>query len=161
MEPAAPWQDSCRLSLANGLHQEREYASNRFKFASGFGLIQDLVDIELFIESQKVVDSLCAGRCSEALAWCAENKSSLKKSKSTFEFELRFQEFVELIRMRDTKAALLHVHKHLGPWVDTHLERIQQGMALLAFPPDTDCEPYKVLVFNASRFTIRRGGSIW
>jgi macrophage erythroblast attacher len=39
------------------------------------------VDIDIFVDARKVVDALLKKDCSEALAWCAENKSKLKKGK--------------------------------------------------------------------------------
>ncbi|KAF9597095.1 hypothetical protein IFM89_015759, partial [Coptis chinensis] len=56
----------------------------------------DLVDIEVFHEAKKVIDALHNKDVAPALAWCADNKSRLKKSKSKLEFQLRLQEFVEL-----------------------------------------------------------------
>eukprot|EP01027_Heterolobosea_sp_BB2_P002864 GEZU01004298.1.p1 GENE.GEZU01004298.1~~GEZU01004298.1.p1 ORF type:complete len:251 (-),score=44.83 GEZU01004298.1:428-1180(-) len=60
--------------------------------------IRDLVDIDIFIKSRQVVEGLMRGDCKEALAWCSENKSKLRKLKSTLEFNLRMQEFLELVR---------------------------------------------------------------
>lgn len=42
---------------------------------------QDLVDIEVFQEAKRVIDALQNKEVAPALAWCAENKSRLKKSK--------------------------------------------------------------------------------
>lgn len=42
---------------------------------------QDLVDIDVFQEARKVVDALQNKDVAPALAWCADNKSRLKKSK--------------------------------------------------------------------------------
>lgn len=44
-------------------------------------LKQDLVDIDVFLEAKKVIDALQNKEVAPALAWCAENKSRLKKSK--------------------------------------------------------------------------------
>ncbi|KAF8398466.1 hypothetical protein HHK36_017394 [Tetracentron sinense] len=41
----------------------------------------DLVDIDVFHEAKKVIDALQKKEVAPALAWCAENKSKLKKSK--------------------------------------------------------------------------------
>ncbi|KAK1283547.1 hypothetical protein QJS10_CPB21g00686 [Acorus calamus] len=57
--------------------------------------IQDLVDIDVFIDEKKVIDALQNKEVGPALAWCAENKSRLSKSK--FKFQLRLQEFIELV----------------------------------------------------------------
>lgn len=42
---------------------------------------QDLVDIDVFQEAKKVIDALQNKEVAPALAWCADNKSRLKKSK--------------------------------------------------------------------------------
>ena len=52
---------------------------------------QDLVDIDIFREAKKVIDALKRREVASALAWCADNKTRLKKSKvcvslSTFTF---------------------------------------------------------------------------
>lgn len=41
--------------------------------------IEELVDVEAFVQCAKVEASLKAGRTQEALAWCSENKQALKK----------------------------------------------------------------------------------
>ena len=43
--------------------------------------MQDLVDIDVFLDAKRVIDSLQNKEFAPALAWCAENKSRLKKSK--------------------------------------------------------------------------------
>lgn len=43
--------------------------------------MQKLVDIELFVEVQRIEDALRKHSCTEALAWCSENKSALRKAK--------------------------------------------------------------------------------
>lgn len=42
---------------------------------------QDLVDIDIFREAKKVIDALQNREAASALAWCADNKPRLKKSK--------------------------------------------------------------------------------
>lgn len=42
--------------------------------------IEELVDLEVFTQCQRVVDSLRRGETREALQWCGENKAALKKS---------------------------------------------------------------------------------
>lgn len=44
-------------------------------------MCQDLVDIDVFQEAKKVIDALQKKEVAPALAWCADNKSKLKKSK--------------------------------------------------------------------------------
>jgi len=116
------------------------------------------------MDIRRIEDALSSHSCTEALAWCSENKNALRKLKvlvscqthprilmshqSTLEFDLRLQEYIELARERRTTDAIVYSKKHLIPWQETHLMQIQQGSALLAFPQTTTCNPYKVRVLN-------------
>ncbi|KAG0004650.1 GID complex subunit containing RING finger motif [Modicella reniformis] len=113
--------------------------------------IEDLVDIELFAQSAKVEQALTQQSCAECLQWCKENNSNLKKIKSTLEFSLREQEFIELARERRPQEAIAYAKKHLTPWQETHMKEISHVMGLLAFPPETKCYPYKRL-YDKSRW---------
>ncbi|KAI3758032.1 hypothetical protein L6452_05579 [Arctium lappa] len=107
--------------------------------------IQDLVDIEIFYEAKKVIDALQNKEVAPALAWCAENKSRLKKAKSKFEFQLRLQEFIELVRSDNNVRAVMYARKYLAPWAATYMKELQKVFATLAFTSNTGCEIYKVL----------------
>ncbi|KAH6761964.1 LisH/CRA/RING-U-box domains-containing protein [Perilla frutescens var. hirtella] len=107
--------------------------------------IQDLVDIDVFLEAKKVIDALQKKEVGPALAWCADNKSRLKKSKSKFEFQLRLQEFIELVRADNNMRAISYARKYLAPWGATHMKELQRVMATLAFRSSTECPLYKVL----------------
>ncbi|KAH9567156.1 hypothetical protein CY35_03G016000 [Sphagnum magellanicum] len=113
--------------------------------------LQELVDIDIFVDARKVVDALLNKDCSEALAWCAENKSKLKKSKSKLEFKLRLQEFIELVRGDRMIEAIMYARKHLASWGATNMKELQQAMATLAFKSNTDCPGYKIL-FDAQQW---------
>ncbi|KAI3995288.1 hypothetical protein MKX01_032090 [Papaver californicum] len=107
--------------------------------------IQDLVDIDVFRDAKKVIGALQSREVAPALAWCAESKSRLKKSKSKFEFQLRLQEFIELVRADSHLQAITYARKYLAPWGGTHMKELQQVMATLAFKSSTECPKYKVL----------------
>ncbi|CAL1387187.1 unnamed protein product [Linum trigynum] len=107
--------------------------------------IQDLVDIDVFQEAKRVIDALQNKEVAPALAWCAENKSRLRKSKSKFEFQLRLQEFIELVRADNHMGAISYARKYLSPWGATHMKELQRVMATLAFRSGTVCAAYKVL----------------
>ncbi|KAF8884918.1 CTLH/CRA C-terminal to lish motif domain-containing protein [Gymnopilus junonius] len=113
--------------------------------------IETLVDIDLFSDIRRIEDALSRHSCVEALAWCSENKTALRKIKSTLEFDLRMQEYIELSRVRKTLEAISYSKKYLIAWHDTHIAQIRQLSALLAFPPNTACGPYKRL-YDASRW---------
>ncbi|KAL7752881.1 GID complex subunit containing RING finger motif [Sorochytrium milnesiophthora] len=126
------------------------YAETAAMLAKTEGM-EDFVDKEFFAASRKTERSLERYSCTECLAWCADNKSNLKRIKSSLEFNLRMQEFIELARQRQLTAAIAYAKKHFEAWTDTHLRDIQQVMALLAFPPTTQCQPYKSL-YNTERW---------
>jgi hypothetical protein len=67
---------------------------------------------------------------------------------STLEFDLRLQEYIELARRGRKEDAIVHSKKHLISWQETHLAQIQSASTLLAFPPTTNCGPYKVSLFT-------------
>jgi len=114
--------------------------------------IETLVDVEMFTDIRRIEVALGSHSCTEALAWCNENKSALRKMKSTLEFDLRLQEYIELSRSRQTHEAIAYMKKHLVSWHETHLAQIRQASALLAFLPDTLCSSYKRL-YDLSRWT--------
>ncbi|KAJ7971699.1 macrophage erythroblast attacher [Quillaja saponaria] len=106
--------------------------------------ILDLVDIDVFQEAKKVIDALQSKDVAPALAWCADNRSRLKKSKSKLEFQLRLQEFIELVRAENNLRAITYARKYLAPWGATHMKELQRVMATLAFKRDTECSTYKI-----------------
>ncbi|KIL00322.1 hypothetical protein PAXRUDRAFT_821780 [Paxillus rubicundulus Ve08.2h10] len=114
--------------------------------------IETLVDIDLFMDIHRIERALCQHSCTEAIAWCSENKTALRKIKSTLEFELRLQEYIELARTRKTQEAIAYSKKHLILWQETHLQQIMQASALLAVQPSTTCGQYRRL-YDASRWT--------
>ncbi|KAI9768431.1 MAG: GID complex subunit containing RING finger motif [Geoglossum simile] len=114
--------------------------------------IEDLVDVEVFVQCHKIQDSLRRGSTQECLAWCQENKQSLRKNNSNLEFELRLQQFIELVRTRQPQKlseATQHAKKFLAPHKDTQLAEILKAGGLLAHLPNTQTEPYRTLYSHA------------
>lgn len=107
--------------------------------------IKDLTNIDIFLTSREVEKSLANRETSKCLLWCHDNKSKLRKLKSNMEFNLRVQEFVELIRSDRRMDAIKHARKHFPPFEEEHLVSIQQVMALLAFTVTTQIDCYKCL----------------
>ncbi|KAI8588630.1 CTLH/CRA C-terminal to lish motif domain-containing protein [Geranomyces variabilis] len=120
------------------------YTETAAKVAADKG-IEDLVDLQLFADSRLVEEALDNKNCSECLKWCNDNRSTLDKISSTLEFNLRLQEYIELARCGKKEEAIKYCRKYMIDWQDTHMKLIQQAMAMLAFGPDTQCEPYKEL----------------
>jgi len=54
--------------------------------------------LDLFMISKEVEQSLDNHETTKCLAWCHDNRSKLRKLRSTMEFNLRIQEFIELVR---------------------------------------------------------------
>lgn len=123
--------------------------------------LQHLTNMELFLISQKVEFSLAKRDTSKCLAWCHDNKSKLRKLKSSLEFQLRQQEFIELVKQNKKFEAIQHARKHLTLNVsdDNHEDHqtfnsyerkeLEHIMGLLAYPIDTKVEPYRTLFDNS------------
>ncbi|OCL05024.1 protein fyv10 [Glonium stellatum] len=108
--------------------------------------IEELVDVDAFVACHKIEASLRAHRTQECLVWCADNKQALKKLNNNLEFELRLQQYIELVRSGNAQKlteATMHARKYLAPHQDTNFAIRAAG--LLAFPPETQAEPYKSL----------------
>ncbi|KAF5298077.1 hypothetical protein FQA39_LY11845 [Lamprigera yunnana] len=108
--------------------------------------IKDLTNIDIFLISREVEKSLASHETSKCLSWCYDNRSKLRKLKSNMEFNLRIQEFVELIRSDRRMDAIKHARKHFPSFEEEHLSTIQKVMALLAFPIATEIPYYKMLL---------------
>lgn len=58
-------------------------------------------------------------------------------NKSTLEFQLRLQQFIELVRGGDFQGALAHSHKYLTPFMGSHFPELQHAAGILCSPPTT------------------------
>ncbi|CAE6457085.1 unnamed protein product [Rhizoctonia solani] len=112
-----------------------------------------LVDTELFAEIRKVEDALQEQKCAVALAWCSENKAALKKMKNSLEFELRLQEYIEIVQQGKTAEAMAYLKKHLISWYESHPQQCKQAAALLICPPSMGMSTYKEL-YDPQRWTF-------
>jgi hypothetical protein len=72
------WPRTLSVSVPTAFFCSHSYSSESNHPAVG---TQDLVDIDVFLDATRVIDSLQNKEIAPALAWCAENKSRLKKSK--------------------------------------------------------------------------------
>ncbi|XP_058182396.1 protein MAEA homolog [Rhododendron vialii] len=138
------WSDMRLKRILVDYMLRMSYYDTALKLAESSNIL-DLVDIDVFNEAKKVIDALQNKEVAPALAWCTDNKSRLKKSKSKFEFQLRLQEFIELVRAENNLRAITYARKYLAPWGTTHMKELQRVMATLAFKSSTDCATYKVL----------------
>ncbi|KAK2765915.1 GID complex subunit containing RING finger motif [Arachnomyces sp. PD_36] len=109
--------------------------------------IEDLADLNVFVQCQRIAEGLRKGETKEALQWCAENKTALKKSQHNLEFELRLQQYIEMIRTGDKVKmieGMQHAKKFLSPHLESQSSEIHRAAGLLAFQPGTGADRYKV-----------------
>ncbi|KAK4050923.1 GID complex subunit containing RING finger motif [Microbotryomycetes sp. JL221] len=125
--------------------------------------IDKLVDFDLWQELHKAQDGLKQRQLDQVLAWVNDNKVALRKSKSSLEFMIHLQAYIELCRERKLVEAIAYVKKHLSASAvaemgssdgqsSTHLTELSRAMALLAYAPDTSCQPYQEL-YSDKRWT--------
>lgn len=116
--------------------------------------IEDLVDVDIFVQMSRIRDSLRNGKVAEALAWCNENKKELRKMDNNLEFMLRFQQYIELVRTQDQAKlleAIQHAKKFINPYEDTYRDEVQKAAGLLAFTPGDEPSSYNEL-FSQTRW---------
>lgn len=74
------------------------YSESAAHLAASQG-IEELVDVEAFVACHRIEKSLREEKNTAlALNWCKENAKELKKQGSMLEFELRLQQYIELVR---------------------------------------------------------------
>ncbi|XP_076265375.1 E3 ubiquitin-protein transferase Katazuke isoform X2 [Rhynchophorus ferrugineus] len=115
--------------------------------------IKEYTNIDIFLNSREIERSLANRETQKCLAWCHDNKSKLRKLKSTMEFNIRVQEFVEFIRKDRRMDAIKHARKYFPTFEEEHLTKIQKVMALLAFSINTGLPDYAAL-FNLNRWNF-------
>ncbi|KAJ3103932.1 GID complex subunit containing RING finger motif [Phlyctochytrium planicorne] len=82
----------------------------------------------------------------------AEYLASHANIESKLEFNLRLQEYIEMVRERKLKEAISYLRKWLTPFNDVFMKEIQLASGLLAFNLSTECDRYKSM-FLESRWT--------
>ncbi|KAF0326485.1 Protein FYV10 [Colletotrichum sp. SAR11_59] len=101
--------------------------------------MDDLVDVETFVQMSRIQEALRNGSVVEALAWCQDNKKELRKMDSNLEFMLRFQQYIELVRTQSQPKlleAIAHAKRYLVPFKATYPEELRKAFGLLAYPPN-------------------------
>ncbi|CAB3257680.1 unnamed protein product [Arctia plantaginis] len=128
--------------LRNGYYE----CANKLAAARG---LKDLTNVDIYSVAAEVETELYSQRTSRCLQWCADNKSKLRKLNSNMEFKIRIQEFIELVRQDKRLEAVRYAKKHFSTYEEDQLEDIQHCMGMLAFPKDTEVEPYRALLAPA------------
>lgn len=113
--------------------------------------LTDLTNIDLFMVLNEIEQSLASHETTKCLKWCHDNQSKLHKQNSTLEFNLRTQEFIEILRQNNHTDAMTYACKYLSTFEDTHEHEVNQYMALLHRPIDIEISPYKEM-FDEKRW---------
>ncbi|XP_074108284.1 E3 ubiquitin-protein transferase Katazuke [Cotesia typhae] len=108
--------------------------------------LRELTNIDVFMVSREVEISLANHETARCLGWCHDNRSKLRKLGSTMEFNLRVQEFIELVRADRRLDAVKHARKCFANYDEYQLQEIQSCMGQLAFPANPYLSPYKDLL---------------
>ena len=135
--------------------------------------IGDLVDVDAFVACHKIERSLREGMSTAlVLEWCKEQGKELKKAGSMLEFELRLQQYIELVRQGHEagisgmdgvesegfamngvsigggggEAKLVEARAHAKKYLSTSgdFELLGRAAGLLAYRPWDKVEPYAV-----------------
>ena len=128
--------------------------------------MRDLLDLDVFAQSKRIRNALLNRDTAECLAWCNDHRSTLKRNKNQLEFELKQQDFIELVRQRRIDDAIIHAKKHLASYRLAYPAIFSRVCALLCHQSDTRLEPYKVKFQPLYSLTCRicmhhRVGSSW
>jgi macrophage erythroblast attacher len=127
--------------------------------------MDDLVDVQTFEQMNKIQQALRNGSVAEALAWCQDNKKELRKMdvravfpplclslltspQSKLEFQLRLQQYIELVRTQNQPQileAINHAKKYLVPSKSAYPSELRRAFGLLAYPPGNAPEAYAEL----------------
>ncbi|KAJ8709576.1 hypothetical protein PYW08_009580 [Mythimna loreyi] len=121
------------------------YYDSANKLADARGL-RELTNVDIYSAAAEVEAELYSQRTARCLQWCADNKSKLRKLNSNMEFKIRIQEFIELVREDKRLEAVRYAKKHFSTYEEDQLKDIQHCMGMLAFPKDTEVEPYRSLL---------------
>jgi macrophage erythroblast attacher len=135
--------------LRLGYYDTAEILANR-------SCIRELTNIEIFQVSREVEKDLAQHNTNKCILWCIDNKSKLRKINSDIEFKLRQQEFIELIRKGERLNAVKHAQKYFQAFEQDQLPEIKKSMALLAFPLNTELEPYRSMFDGELHIFIRK-----
>ncbi|CEG35788.1 Uncharacterized conserved protein [Plasmopara halstedii] len=175
LEDSKPVGDSFTLSQANKLLNDRLIAD--FLLSQGYFEsakiiettkgVDHLVDHKVHAECQAVLKDLQAHRTEHAITWCLQNGSRLRRLQSTLEFQLRMQDFIELVRARKLLNAVQHARTYLTPLAmqsdkqtlrDAAISEVQIAMATLAFESPHQCgiEAYEKVFATDRWVTLER-----
>lgn len=96
--------------------------------------INELVDMPELTELCEIEQSLRKDHSiTKCLAWCADNRQYLKKTRSNLEFEVKFQHYIELVRSQEHSKAIEYYRLNLVKAAETKFPLMLRASGLLAF----------------------------
>eukprot|EP00035_Acanthoeca_spectabilis_P013527 m.252374 g.252374 ORF g.252374 m.252374 type:complete len:388 (-) comp15913_c0_seq2:4218-5381(-) len=104
---------------------------------ANLGGIEAFTNLSIFKTSKGIETALHNRDCGPALLWCEANRTRLTKLRSSLEFKLHLQVYIQQVRAGDRNRAIEYAKTHFGPHTETHLKDIQVAMALLVFKTPT------------------------
>jgi macrophage erythroblast attacher len=75
--------------------------------------IEDIVDVETFVQMSRIRESLRSGKVNEALAWCNENKKDLRKMDVS---SLCILEVVKVLTIDRASSNLCYGYSNTSNW---------------------------------------------
>ena len=75
----------------------------------------------MFQLCQRVEEGLKSHNTGPCLAWCHDNRSKLRRLKSSLEYRVRLQDFIELIRQERRLDAVKYVYTNHFDTIDIHI----------------------------------------
>lgn len=129
------------------------YYESAIKLARHCG-IEHLTNIELFLVSREVEESLRKRDTAKCLNWCHDNRSRLRKLHSNLEFNLRQQEFIELVRAGQFMDAVVHSRKYLSNCEEMQLKELPRVMGLVMCRPLKETMSRYKCLFDETRWDV-------
>lgn len=127
------------------------YYDSAMKLAA-YNDVEYLTNWPVFLKAKEVEESLARGETAKWLEWCYDNRSKLRRTKSSLELKIRQQEFIELIRKGERMEAVKYARKHFsGQDAEHWTNELSLVMGLLAFDTNTTLPKYKEL-FSTDRW---------
>jgi len=94
--------------------------------------VAGLVDHQVFDRVAAVSRKICDEHSvKEALEWCADYESSLKKTNSSIVFQLHRMSFLDQVRNGRQLKAIAYAKKNLAQFAGNHMEELQATVAAL------------------------------
>ncbi|SCU88553.1 LADA_0E10836g1_1 [Lachancea dasiensis] len=128
--------------LNAGIRQKRKMSSPTvpnlpmnagFQFLKSQNL-ENYLDYDILITANQIANSLETHHdLSLLISWIRENQAFLESKSSVLEFETRFQEYIELVKVQNYPGAINCFQTHLINFIHTNFEELKLASGLLVF----------------------------